>query len=218
SDLSVVNEAGEELDHKIIHVNQPLRYKGVTFYQADWAIAAVKVHVNSSPILQLPMAQLPMADGGRIWGTWIPTKPDMSDGVAVVAKDLQGTVVVYNTEGELIGTMREGMALAVNGVQLNLDELVGSTGLQIKADPGIPLVYLGFGLLMVGVMMSYVSHSQIWVLQEGDRLYLGGRTNRAQVTFEREFISIVDDLSLSPTMSDATSDVTPAVEQSVSLR
>ncbi|MEM9449199.1 MAG: cytochrome c biogenesis protein [Cyanobacteria bacterium P01_E01_bin.6] len=218
SDLSVVNEAGEELDHKIIHVNQPLRYKGVTFYQADWAIAAVKVHVNNSPILQLPMAQLPMADGGRIWGTWIPTKPDMSDGVAVVAKDLQGTVVVYNTEGKLIGTMREGMALAVNGVQLNLDELVGSTGLQIKADPGIPLVYLGFGLLMVGVMMSYVSHSQIWVLQEGDRLYLGGRTNRAQVTFEREFISIVDDLSLSPTMSDATSDVTPAVEQSVSLR
>ncbi len=194
SDLSVVNEAGEELDHDVIHVNKPLRYQGVTFYQADWAIAAVRVHVNNSPIFQLPMAQLPIADGGRIWGTWIPTKPDMSDGVAVVAKDLQGTVVVYDTEGTLIGTIREGMTLAVNGVNLTLDALVGSTGLQIKADPGIPFVYLGFGLLMVGVVMSYVSHSQIWALRTGDRLYIGGRTNRAQVTFEREFISLIDSI------------------------
>jgi cytochrome c biogenesis protein len=192
SDLSVVNDAGEELDHDVIHVNKPLRYQGVTFYQADWAIAAVRVHVNNSPIFQLPMAQLPVADSGRIWGTWIPTKPDMSDGVAVVAKDLQGTVVVYDTEGTLIGTIREGMTLAVNGVNLTLDALVGSTGLQIKADPGIPFVYLGFGLLMVGVVMSYVSHSQIWALRAGDRLYVGGRTNRAQVTFEREFIGVID--------------------------
>jgi len=196
SDLSVVNEAGEELDHKVIHVNQPLRYKGVTFYQADWAIAAVQVHVNNSPILQLPMAQLPV-DGERIWGTWIPTRPDMSDGVAVVAKDLQGTVVVYDTQGNLVGTLREGMTLAVNDVNLTLDNMVGSTGLQIKSDPGIPLVYLGFGLLMVGVMMSYFSHSQIWVLQKGDRLYIGGRTNRAQVTFEREFIGLVDTINMS---------------------
>ncbi|MEL6223530.1 MAG: cytochrome c biogenesis protein [Cyanobacteria bacterium J06627_8] len=205
SDLSVVDETGEELDRQIIHVNQPLRYKGVTFYQADWAIAAARVHVNNSPIFQLPMAQLPVADGGRIWGTWIPTKPDMSDGVAVVAKDLQGTVVVYDTEGTLIGTIREGMSLAVNGVALTLDELIGSTGLQIKADPGIPLVYLGFGLLMIGVVMSYVSHSQIWVLQEGDRLYLGGRTNRAHVTFEREFIDLVDVLSAKSPESDTSS-------------
>lgn len=194
SDLSVVNEQGEELDHKTIHVNEPLRHEGVTFYQADWAIAAVRVHVNNSPILQLPMAQLP-TEGGRIWGTWIPTKPDMSDGVAVVAKDLQGTVLVYDTTGNLVGTMREGMGVEVNGVRLMLDELVGSTGLQIKADPGIPLVYTGFGLLMLGVVMSYVSHSQIWALQQGDRLYLGGRTNRAQVGFEREFITLVEELS-----------------------
>ena len=220
SDLSVVDAAGDELDHKIIHVNQPLRYKGVTFYQADWAIAAVRVHVNNSPIFQLPMAQLPVADGGRIWGTWIPTKPDMSEGVAVVAKDLQGTVVVYNTEGTLIGTIREGMTLVVNGVQLTLDALVGSTGLQIKADPGIPLVYLGFGLLMISVLMSYVSHSQIWILHEGDRLYIGGRTNRAQVTFEREFIALVDAASQTSKVHESNlepgessmADVNPAVK------
>jgi cytochrome c biogenesis protein len=43
--------------------------------------------------------------------------------------------------------------------------------------------------------MSYVSHSQIWALQKDGRFYLGGRTNRAQVTFEREVIEILDQLS-----------------------
>jgi cytochrome c biogenesis protein len=90
----------------------------------------------------------------------------------------------------------------VNGVTLKIYELIGSTGLQIKADPGIPFVYTGFGLLMLGVIMSYVSHSQIWALREDaensvNSLYLGGKTNRAQVTFERELVSIVETLKVS---------------------
>lgn len=195
SDLSVINEQGEELDRKTIHVNEPLRYKGVTFYQADWGIGALRVRVNKSPVFRLPMAPLDTGGQGRIWGTWIPIKPDFSAGVSVLAKDLKGTVLVYNGKGELVSTVREGMSTEVDGVTLFIDELIGSTGLQIKADPGIPIVYLGFGLLMISVMMSYVSHSQIWALKESDRLYIAGKTNRAKVTFEREIVAILDDLN-----------------------
>lgn len=195
SDLSVINQQGEELDRKTIHVNEPLRYKGVTFYQADWGIGALRVRVNKSPVFRLPMAPLDTGGQGRIWGTWIPIKPDFSAGVSVLAKDLKGTVLVYNGKGELVSTVREGMSTEVDGVTLFIDELIGSTGLQIKADPGIPIVYLGFGLLMISVMMSYVSHSQIWALKDGDRLYIGGKTNRANVTFEREIVAILDDLN-----------------------
>lgn len=194
SDLSVLNNEGEEIDRQTIHVNQPLRYRGVTLYQADWGIASLRVQLNNSPIFQLPMAQLNTQGNGRVWGTWMPTKPDLSAGVSLVAKDLQGTLLVYDTTGQLISTVRNGMSVEVNGVTLKIIDIIGSTGLQIKADPGIPIVYAGFGLLMLSVLMSYFSHSQIWALQKGDRFYVGGRTNRAQVAFERELIEILEQL------------------------
>jgi cytochrome c biogenesis protein len=191
SDLSVLDAQGKEVDRQTIHVNQPLKHNGVTVYQTDWAIAAVKVRVNNSPIFQLPMARLPVAEG-RIWGTWVPIKPDMSAGVALIARDLQGTVVVYDTAGKLVGSLRNGMKLSVEGVELSLIDIIGSTGLQIKADPGIPFLYTGFGLLMLSVLMSYISHSQVWALTEGETLYVGGRTNRAQIQFERELVEILN--------------------------
>ncbi len=92
----------------------------------------------------------------------------MTSGVSLVVRDLQGLLLVY----------RKGY---------------GSR--QIKADPGVLLVYAGFGLLMVGVVMSYVSHSQIWALQSGDRFFIGGKTNRAHLLFERELVEMIEQLT-----------------------
>lgn len=205
SDLSVLNNEGQEVDRQTIHVNKPLRYGGVTFYQADWGLGAVQVTLNNSPVLQLPMQPLETGGRGKLWGTFVPTRPDMSEGVSLIAKDLQGTVLIYGNDGQLLNTLRTGMAAEVNGVRLTVVDLIGSTGLQIKADPGVPLVYLGFGLLMISALMSYVSHSQVWALSvpgaaESEdlglsQLYLGGRTNRALVTFERELVAIAQALA-----------------------
>jgi len=205
SDLSVLDSQGEEVKRKTIHVNEPLRYQGVTFYQTDWAIAAIRIRLNKSPVLQLPMAQLNTnGKGGRLWGTWIPTKPDLSAGVSLLARDLQGMLLIYDPKGQLVDTLRPGMSTNVNGVTLKIAEVVGSTGLQIKADPGIPIVYTGFALLMLGVVMSYVSHSQIWALEKDSRLYVGGRTNRAQVAFEREVLDILEQLNSQPKTEKST--------------
>jgi len=71
SDMSVLNNQGEEVNHEKIYVNKPLRYHGVVFYQTDWGISSVQVRLNKSPIFQLPMAQLDTKGRGRLWGTWI---------------------------------------------------------------------------------------------------------------------------------------------------
>jgi cytochrome c biogenesis protein len=195
SDMSVLDDDGKEVNQEKIYVNKPLRYHGVVFYQTDWGISSLRVRLNKSPIFQLPMAQLDTKGKGRLWGTWMPTKPDLSEGVSILAKDLQGMVLVYDAQGKLISTVRTGMGIPVNGVNLQILDIIGSTGLQIKYDPGIPIVYIGFALLMLGVVMSYFSHSQIWVLQTGKTLYIGGKTNRAQVAFEQEVLAILDQLS-----------------------
>lgn len=202
SDVSIVDQ-GEEVKRKTIFVNEPLSYQGVTLYQADWTIDSVQIRVNNSPQLRIPVVRLQGNNGSKLWGAFIPTKPDFSEGVTMLLADLQGTGLIYDEEGNLFGTVRAGMSLPLNDrITLHLDEVVGSTGLQIKSDPGIPIVYAGFGLLMIGVLMSYFSHSQIWALQTEEGLYVGGKTNRALVTFEREFFQILDHLSSSPPSPD----------------
>ncbi len=203
SDMSILdNKSGRELDRQTIYVNKPLRYDGVTFYQANWDIAAVRFTLNSSPVLQLPMTDL-QAKGtnNKVWGAWLPTKPDLSAGVTLIAPDLQGTLLIYNEKGDLVSSVRVGGSTEINGVTLNIKELVGSTGLQIKSDPSIPVVYTGFGLLMIAVVMSYVSHSQVWGLFIDNSLYIGGKTNRALVGFESELIQILENLSVNPNIS-----------------
>ena len=192
SDLSVISDSGEEIKREIIHVNKPLRYDGVTLYQTNWSIAAAKVQLNNSPIFQLPVAKLDTLGAGNIWGTWIPTQPDLSSGVSMLIKDLQGTALIYNQQGELTSAIRIGQSVNIDGINIKLIDIIGSTGLQIKADPGVPIVYTGFALLMIGVVMSYFSHSQIWALEQDNSFYFGAKTNRAQVSFEREILGIID--------------------------
>ena len=46
--------------------------------------------------------------------------------------------------------------------------------------------------LMITTLVSYLSHSQIWALQEEAMLHVGGRTNRATIAFAGELSSILD--------------------------
>ncbi len=189
SDISVLDGNGQERDRQTISVNHPLRTKGLTVYQASWALAGIRFTIGRSPVLSLPLQRLQPKDQSKaepVWGTWLPTKPDLSEGLTVLVPDLQGTFSVYDPQGQLLGLKHLGEAIDLKGVPLVIQEIVGSTGLQIKRDPGIPLVYLGFGLLMAGTIASYVSYSQVWALRVGETLYVGGKTNRARLAFDAE--------------------------------
>ena len=76
--------------------------------------------------------------------------------------------------------------------------------MQLQASPHLPLlapammmcwsttaVLLSAGL-MITTLVSYLSHSQIWALQEEAMLHVGGRTNRATIAFAGELSNILD--------------------------
>lgn len=193
SDLSVLAPDGTRLASQEMKVNVPLRYGGVTAYQTDWAIASATVRVGEgdgsvpAPPLALPMASLEGKSGftGRIWGTFIPlpgpppVAGERPRGATLVARDFQ-SAAFYDASGGFVGVRRpgSGKAIVVDGTPLVLEALTGATGLELKSDPGVPLVYAGFGAVMLTSFLSFVSHSQVWALQEGSTLHVGGRTTK----------------------------------------
>lgn len=82
--------------------------------------------------------------------------------------------------------------IVVDGLSLLVDDVIGSTGLEMKMDPGVPVVYAGFGVLMVTTIVSYFSHSQVWALQEGSDVVVGGKTNRAKLEFKEQLNKLFD--------------------------
>jgi cytochrome c biogenesis protein len=74
------------------------------------------------------------------------------------------------------------------------------TGLQVTKDPGVLVVYAGFILLCVGPVIAFFgSHRKVWIRimdRKGQASVLvGGSSNRNRLAFEREFSSIVEEIS-----------------------
>jgi cytochrome c biogenesis protein len=45
---------------------------------------------------------------------------------------------------------------------------------------------------MVTTLVSYLSHSQVWALQEGNYVFLAGRSNRSRIGFNIELDKVLD--------------------------
>ena len=74
---------------------------------------------------------------------------------------------------------------------ITLVDIVSSTGLQIKTDPGIPLIYMGFFFLILSTLISYITYSQVWVVKDKNQMFIGGNTTRAVFDFEIEFFKLI---------------------------
>ena len=104
--------------------------------------------------------------------------------------NLQGYCSVYNEFGEFLGNLELNERL-VSDFPITLVDILSSTGLQIKTDPGIPLIYTGFFFLMLSTLISYITYSQIWLIQDKKQIFIGGTTTRATFDFEIEFFKLI---------------------------
>ncbi|KAF8709904.1 hypothetical protein HU200_029619 [Digitaria exilis] len=198
SDLSLFNLDGKEVMRKTIKVNDPLRYGGITIYQTDWGFSALQVKKNGEGPFNLAMAQLKLNGDKKLYGTFLPLEDSDSSnpnvkGISMLARDLQ-SIVLYDQDGKFVGVRRPSskLPIEINGNEILIEDAIGTTGLDLKTDPGVPIVYAGFGALMLTTCISYLSHSQIWALQDGSTVVVGGKTNRAKLEFSEEMNRLLD--------------------------
>ena len=189
SDISILNDEGNEIDRKTSFVNSPLIYKGIYYYQTDWNLLGLRFQDLNRQIVEYPLVNI-LNDNNKVWLTWIPSNKTLNDGMIIIIDNLQGYCSVYNDLGVFLGNLEINESLNSN-LNLTLLEIISSTGLQIKTDPGIPIIYAGFLFLMISTLTSYISYSQIWILQKRKEIFIGGNTTRALFEFELEFFKFI---------------------------
>ena len=185
SHISILNNEGNEIQQETIYVNSPAKYNGITYYQTDWNVIGLRIKGKTQLLTQYPLTSI-LADKDKTWLSWVPIDSNLNEGVTVLINNLQGYCSIYNKFGEFVGNLELNESIQVSSF-LTLIDIISSTGLQIKSDPGIPIIYGGFVLLMISTLISYITYSQIWVMKDEHKLYIGGNTTRATFDFEQEF-------------------------------
>lgn len=189
SDISILNVDGNEIERKTIFVNSPIKHEGVDYYQTDWNLIGLRIKTKDQATLQYPLVSV-LNNKIKVWLTWIPLDSELRTGVTLLVDNLQGYASVYNETGLFLGNLELNENFN-SKIPMTLTDIISSTGLQIKSDPGIPLIYAGFFLLMVSTLMSYITYSQIWIIQYNRQIFIGGNTNRATFDFELELFQFL---------------------------
>ena len=189
SDLSILNAEGSEIDRKTISVNYPLIYKGLYYYQTDWNLIGLRFQTEANEILEYPLINA-LNNQTKVWLTWISKNSSLENGFIGIIDNLEGYCSIYNEYGLFLGNLELNETVNFNE-PLTLLEILSSTGLQIKTDLGIPIIYGGFFLLMLSTLISYITYSQIWIVQKHNQVFIGGTTNRAVFDFELEFFKFI---------------------------
>jgi len=183
-------------------VNDPLTYKGITFYQSSYGKAGEHAFVVSNP------------DGSNPVNLKIPTEgaASLPNGMEVHVLEATPDVAqfepgktgpaahleMHNAAGEthrlvVYANYPELNQQAALKTGLPLFKYTGGTesmytGLQVTHDPGVAIVWLGCLLMVVGVYVAFfLSHRRVWVLVRDGELVLGGSANKNPAGFELTF-------------------------------
>jgi cytochrome c biogenesis protein len=188
SDISIINNKGEEVRRKIISVNNPLHYKGITLYQSDWDVIGIRGSLEGSGEKLQYQTKKVKTDNGNRWIAKIKFNNAFDSNRSILVKDLKKEVSIYDEKGGYLKKVKKGDRLIFKGQNIIFEEILPATGIDVKNDPGIPFVYLGFVLLIISTLLSFISYSKIWVFKINNYVYVGGSSNRAKISFERYFL------------------------------
>ncbi|MBN2654768.1 MAG: cytochrome c biogenesis protein ResB [Nitrospirae bacterium] len=220
----VVIENNKEVLKKQISVNDPLRYKGVVFYQASYffnpdniANSKFKMKVyaqgaGSSQDVSVGLDQSFDVPGTKIKGKVVDYSP------AVGIDNKTGELFTYsnqmNNPAAFIEFSEAGKTVHKQWVLKRFPETwktpfgsiqlldiwgVQYTGLQVRKDPGVWLVYLGCLFMAVGLYAAFfMSHRRIWVHVAEEKgkttVTVAGSANKNKIQFDQKIDSLTKSL------------------------
>ena len=188
SNLEIFSNESNEKIKKLAEVNKPLRYKGITIYQADWAISSIILEINKINY-QFTLKPVPEI-GNQIWGVLVEFGEKIKKNYLLTVDNENGPVKIFDidnfSEKDIYLNEKE---LKINSSNIKLIKIVPSSGLIIKSDPSIPIIYCSFVLILFGATLSLIPTKRIWILNDNSSkdYYMGGLCNKNLSGFELEF-------------------------------
>ena len=195
SNLDFYSEKPKLNEIKTTKVNHPIRYKGLTIYQADWSISNIVIEIDDI-LYQLQLKPIPEI-GDQIWGLLLELGREKKKNYLLTIDNENGPLKISNIEdfSESFAYLNND-PIEINSSKLSLKKIIPSSGLIIKNDPSIPFIYLSFTLIILGTILSLVPTNQIWILfnQNSKKLFIGGLSNRNLLGFKKEFLKLSDEI------------------------
>jgi cytochrome c biogenesis protein len=199
SNLTVVDARGKELQKGEISVNNPLSYDGVDIYQSSWGLAKLVISFNGHK------RELELRPMGSKYASFLPLDENTILILSLMSDAKELRVFAKRKEWQaprLISQIPVGGTIDLGGVKMAFEKVLPVTGLQYKSDPGLPITYAAFAIIMVGVLLAAIPHRHVWVAVEQDQsspgsgqvLYIGGTSRKAKVGFERALDKLLGQL------------------------
>ena len=197
SNLEIYSNKSNETIKKQTEVNQPLRYEGLTIYQADWAISSIILEIDK---IKYQFALKPVPEiGNQIWGVLVELGENTKKNYLLTIDNENGPVKIFDiddfSEKDIYLNTKESK---VNTSDIKLIKIVPSSGLIIKSDPSIPIIYCSFVLILIGASLSLIPTKRIWILKDNSskNYYMGGLCNKNLSGFELEFNQLSEKIKI----------------------
>jgi len=191
-------------------VNEPLSYKGVTFYQSSYGQSdegalyhiSVRDRKGGAPLkLEAHQGERLALPGGAFLSVMDATqnvKPFMKEfdgpGAQVEFTPAGGKpqpFVILGPQYDSFNAQHGGdLVITFDGMDQKF-----YTGLQVAKDPGVLVVWLGCFLMVLGICMAFfMSHKRVWARISDGTVTVGGSASKNPAGFEMSFEELLKKL------------------------
>ena len=215
--LTVIKNGKEVISKRPIVVNDPLTYNGITFYQSSFGTLPSGTENGIVVLRAVSSSGKAEQINTRIGGSFTIPGTSISGRITnfspALSIDQTGRAYTYSDQMtnpaiyvEFVGVGKSGWILKrypetwslPDGNRVEFLDYWGVqyTGLQVRKDPGVLIVYLGCMLMAIGLYMTFfMSHKRIWINiseeKSGLKVLIGASVNKNRAAFEGKIEKLV---------------------------